>query len=91
MEENKMKIEAMEHKKTNANYTTPHKIVPKAERLVARKDLLKREKELTRLRDEISRHRLELPWVQVEKEYIFDAPGGTSRRSTRNYQHKKTN
>jgi len=26
-EENEMKIEAMERSKTNANYTTPHKIV----------------------------------------------------------------
>jgi hypothetical protein len=32
-----MKIEAMERSKTNANYTTPHKIVLRAEWLVARK------------------------------------------------------
>ena len=40
------------------------------------KDLLTREKELTRLRDEVSRHRRELPWVKVEKEYVFDGPNG---------------
>jgi predicted dithiol-disulfide oxidoreductase (DUF899 family) len=51
-------------------------IISQAEWLVARKDLLKREKELTHLRDEITRHRLELPWVKVEKEYLFDAPEG---------------
>jgi predicted dithiol-disulfide oxidoreductase (DUF899 family) len=71
-----MRIEAMEDRKTKVSEVTPHKIVSKAEWLVARKDLLKREKELTHLRDEISRHRRELPWVKVEKEYVFDAPEG---------------
>ena len=44
--------------------------------LVARKDLLKREKELTRLRDQLSAERRALPWVKIDKEYIFDAPEG---------------
>ncbi len=52
------------------------RIVPETEWLVARKDLLSREKELTRLRDEVTRHRRELPWVRVEKNYLFDGPGG---------------
>lgn len=52
------------------------KVVSEAEWLVARKDLLTREKELTRLRDEVSRHRRELPWVRVEKEYVFHGPSG---------------
>jgi hypothetical protein len=46
LEENKMKIETMERKKTGISGVSPHKIVSKAEWLVARKDLLKREKEL---------------------------------------------
>ena len=71
-----MQIEAMERKKTGVNEVNPHKIASKAEWLVARKDLLEREKELTHLRDEISRHRRELPWVKIEKEYVFDAPEG---------------
>jgi predicted dithiol-disulfide oxidoreductase (DUF899 family) len=71
-----MKIEAVERKKEGISEVNPHKIVSKAEWMVARKDLLKREKELTHLRDEISRHRRELPWVKVEKEYVFDAPEG---------------
>jgi len=71
-----MKIEAMEREKTGISGVNLHKIVSKAEWLVARKDLLKLEKELTHLRDEISRHRRELPWVKVEKEYVFDAPEG---------------
>ena len=53
------------------------RVVSEAEWLVARKDLLTREKELTRLRDEVSRHRRELPWVKVNKEYLFDGSDGT--------------
>jgi predicted dithiol-disulfide oxidoreductase (DUF899 family) len=71
-----MRIETMEPEKTDVSDIRHHKIVSQAEWLVARKDLLKREKELTHLRDEITRHRLELPWVKVEKEYLFDATEG---------------
>jgi len=70
-----MKIETMEAK-TELSEMNPSKIVSKAEWLVARKDLLTREKELTRLRDELSRHRRELPWVKIDKEYVFDGPDG---------------
>ena len=70
-----MKIETMEPK-TNRSEANPSKVVSEAEWLVARKDLLTREKELTRLRDEVSRHRRELPWVKVDKEYVFDGPKG---------------
>ena len=52
------------------------KVVPAAEWVAARKELLKKEKEFTRLRDEISRQRRELPWEKIEKQYVFDAPGG---------------
>jgi predicted dithiol-disulfide oxidoreductase (DUF899 family) len=34
------------------------------------------EKQLTRQRDEIDRWRRELPWVRVEKSYLFDGPQG---------------
>jgi predicted dithiol-disulfide oxidoreductase (DUF899 family) len=70
-----MKIETMEAK-TKLSEMNPSKIVSQAEWLVARKDLLTREKELTRLRDELSRHRRELPWVKIDKEYVFDGPDG---------------
>ena len=53
-----------------------HKVVSKEEWLTARKHLLAKEKELTRLRDQLSAERRELPWVKVEKEYVFDAPTG---------------
>ena len=70
-----MKIEEMESK-TETNEMNPSKVVSRDEWLVARKDLLTREKELTRLRDEVSRHRRELPWVKIDKKYVFDGQDG---------------
>src|SRR3984893_17921944 len=52
------------------------KIVSEAEWLVARKELLKKEKEYTRQRDALSAERRKLPWVKVEKEYVFDGVNG---------------
>src|SRR5512135_646272 len=52
------------------------KVVPRAEWVAARKELLSKEKEFTRLRDELSRRRRELPWEKVEKAYVFDGPNG---------------
>lgn len=46
--------------------------VTRDEWLSARKTLLAKEKQLTRLRDQVSAERRALPWVRVEKEYIFD-------------------
>jgi predicted dithiol-disulfide oxidoreductase (DUF899 family) len=54
----------------------PHKIVSREEWLVARKAHLKNEKALTRMRDLISAERRALPWVKVEKNYVFDTPAG---------------
>ena len=31
---------------------------------------------MTRLRDEVTRHRRELPWVKVDKEYLFEGTDG---------------
>src|SRR5437870_2808528 len=53
-----------------------HKIVSRDEWIVARTEHLAREKEFTRLRDQLSRERRELPWVRVDKTYVFDGPGG---------------
>src|SRR3989440_285074 len=52
------------------------KIVSQAEWLAARKQLLTKEKNLTRQKDALSAERRELPWVKVEKEYVFDSPTG---------------
>jgi predicted dithiol-disulfide oxidoreductase (DUF899 family) len=51
-------------------------VVGRDEWLAARKQHLKREKELTRLRDQLSAERRALPWVRVEKPYVFDGPNG---------------
>ncbi len=53
-----------------------HRVASREEWLAERKALLARERELTHLRDEIANARRELPWVEVEKTYIFDAPEG---------------
>jgi predicted dithiol-disulfide oxidoreductase (DUF899 family) len=55
---------------------TQHRIVSRADWLAARTEHLAREKEFTRLRDELSRARRELPWVKIDKEYVFDTPAG---------------
>ncbi|MBO6719375.1 MAG: DUF899 domain-containing protein [Rhizobiaceae bacterium] len=41
-----------------------------------RLDLLAKEKEFTRARDALAAARRQLPWVKVEKDYVFDAPEG---------------
>ena len=53
-----------------------HNVVSPEEWLEARKKLLSQEKEFTHLRDKLSRQRRELPWVKVEKEYVFEGPNG---------------
>ncbi len=55
---------------------TQHKVVSESEWLAARKELLATEKEFTRQRDALSAKRRELPWVKVEKNYVFDGPNG---------------
>ena len=52
------------------------KTVSREEWLVARKKLLTREKQLTRERDAVAAERRQLPWVKVEKNYVFDSPSG---------------
>ena len=56
---------------------TDHKVVGREEWEAAREELLEREKEHTRRADELARQRRELPWVAIEKEYLFDADDGT--------------
>jgi predicted dithiol-disulfide oxidoreductase (DUF899 family) len=52
------------------------KIVSRSEWLDARLELLAREKELTRQYDAVAVARRSLPWVKVEKEYVFEGPAG---------------
>ena len=53
-----------------------HPVVSREQWIAERKMLLAREKELTRRRDQIARERRALPWVRIEKGYVFDAPEG---------------
>jgi predicted dithiol-disulfide oxidoreductase (DUF899 family) len=55
---------------------TNAKIVSRSEWLSARKVHLQKEKELTRLYDQLKRERAALPWVRVEKNYVFDTATG---------------
>jgi predicted dithiol-disulfide oxidoreductase (DUF899 family) len=51
-------------------------IVSREAWLEARKAHLKNEKALTRMRDLVSAERRTLPWVKVEKNYVFDTTEG---------------
>ena len=42
----------------------------------ARQQLLVKEKELTRAHDALAAERRRMPWVAVQKEYLFDGPKG---------------
>ena len=53
-----------------------HKVVSREEWLLARKEHPAKEKEFTRLRDQLSQERRALPWVRIQKEYVFDGPNG---------------
>ena len=51
-------------------------IVNQEQWLAQRLDLLAREKELMHQQDQLARARRELPWVRVDKQYVFDTPQG---------------
>ncbi len=51
-------------------------IVSRNEWAAARKRLLVKEKEFNRQRDALSAERRKLPWVRIEKNYVFDGPEG---------------
>jgi predicted dithiol-disulfide oxidoreductase (DUF899 family) len=60
---------------------TKHPTGTRQEWLAARLDLLRVEKELTHRSDAVARQRQALPWVRIEKDYVFDTDGG--KRSLR--------
>jgi predicted dithiol-disulfide oxidoreductase (DUF899 family) len=51
-------------------------VTARAEWLVARKKLLAKEKQFTRARDALNAERRRLPMVRIDKEYVFEGPGG---------------
>jgi predicted dithiol-disulfide oxidoreductase (DUF899 family) len=52
------------------------KVVSPGEWLTARKKLLAKEKKFSKLRDELALERRKLPWVRIEKNYVFEGPSG---------------
>src|SRR5215204_1233769 len=52
------------------------KVVSRGQWLAARKELLAEEKAHTQKQDELAQRRRELPWVNVEQNYLFDTPAG---------------
>ncbi len=73
-----MSVEEQKERNENEekNVMNNHEIVTQSEWMEARKDLLTKEKEFTLLRDQLIQKRRDLPWVQVDKEYVFDGPTG---------------
>jgi Bacterial protein of unknown function (DUF899) len=63
-------------KKMKMNNPVRPRIVSRDKWLTARKKLLAKEKQLTHQRDALNTERRELPWVKVEKDYVFDGPNG---------------
>ena len=55
---------------------TTHMTATREQWLEARRDLLAAEKDLTRRSDEVAQLRQRLPWVRVDKNYLFDGPDG---------------
>jgi len=55
---------------------TDHKTGTREEWLAARLELLEAEKQHMRRGDELARRRQELPWVPIEKEYVFETDKG---------------
>lgn len=53
-----------------------HKVVSEAEWVQARRALLAEEKAWTQERDRLARKRRALPWVKVEKDYVFEGVDG---------------
>ncbi len=53
-----------------------HKAVSMTEWVELRAQLLKKEKELTKQRDSLTQEIRALPWVKIEKEYIFQTTNG---------------
>src|SRR5205085_7768024 len=53
-----------------------HEVVLEADWLIAPKDLLTRKKEFNRQRDALAAARRALPWVKIDKKYMFEGPRG---------------
>ncbi|MEM7122039.1 MAG: DUF899 family protein, partial [Pseudomonadota bacterium] len=55
---------------------TQHTVVSKDDWVAARRDLLAQEKAFMRQRDDLAAARRDLPWVKVDKGYVFHGASG---------------
>ncbi len=53
-----------------------HKVVSQKEWTAARKALLVKEKRFSHQRERLAQERRKLPWVKLDKDYVFDGPQG---------------
>lgn len=53
-----------------------HQIVSRTDWLEARKALLAKEREMTHQLDALRAERRQLPWVKLDKDYVFEGPDG---------------
>jgi predicted dithiol-disulfide oxidoreductase (DUF899 family) len=71
-----IKINIMANQDSSTSTKMKHKTVTREEWLDRRIELLKAEKELTHRSDEVAQKRQELPWVRIDKEYMFETEEG---------------
>jgi predicted dithiol-disulfide oxidoreductase (DUF899 family) len=57
-----------------------HPIVSREQWLIAREALLVKKRAMTHALDALRAERRQLPWVKVEKSYVFEAPEGAAAR-----------
>lgn len=67
--------------KKNTSTSEKKRVVSRDKWLTARRKLLAREKKLTREYDAVRALRQRLPWVKIEKEYVFEGPNGKENLS----------
>src|SRR5258705_5638012 len=61
---------------TEEPHMQPHKVVSREQWIEARKAHLAHEKEFTHARERLNQERRALPWVKVDKDYVFEGPSG---------------
>ena len=54
-------------------------VVPQEDWEAALEELRSKEKEATKARDALAAERRRLPMVRIEKDYVFEGPGGEAR------------
>src|SRR5438477_12752201 len=70
------KTSRLKYRKVEEQIMQAHQDVSRREWIAARKAHLEHEKEFTKARERLSAERRALPWVKVDKPYVFDGPNG---------------